>query len=872
MMPTITLPFSCPVWGRRKNHLICAVMLSLVVLVAFTGCSAVQQGSTPFWEEEYQRKYNESRVQKYGPAAIEKTEVGIPASVYAERINGWPLFYRLGDTMSILWPLFMKTPLGNAVFPVYEYIKEPMRLSLFLYTVGFYADKTQDRSGNYVFPVWFYDRKGEKKAAHLLVLGGWHSSPTRWGNYLIPVWYYRGADGGKDKLFNLLVLAYAESTSDTLEHGVFPVWAYRSNREAKYKKFHYLLFGWIESTPTRVSNNLFPVWFYESTKDSKDQRHRSLFVLPLPAGFASGPDELRHGCFPLYYYKRDKDSSSFLSLPMYVSKEPDSKDLVLGGILYWDLQNGKDRYRSLLWPFTHIWSNERSQGHAVAPLYAWTGYADGGWMFNSLLLNRAKGKTNVLNFGGPLFFHATRGESWYTNLFWPIYQGWGSKDSASHLLLPVGYYREDKEKGRFLDVVGPLLYHSKSQDKWHTSFLFPLYNGWGDKTDQRHLLLPVGYYGKTPQKQAVISPLVSYGKNNQGEGFFNVLGLLFHRGWDKEGFWTWLTPLLGLQKDKSGHTCWAFPLFIQHTGKNESGFYSPVFSYNKSKDDFWWNAFLAGPTYYSTPGTKSYSCLIGIIHYFVDKDKGRCFNMSCILPILKVDRYGFSSIPAGYSNEIPSERETEKELQTALDGVNRRAKEWEEQERKRVEEPAQTKDEKAEPRKMPSWCSTTHWAKKKLGHLLPVVLGSKTVEYTVKYGDSLDKVKDSRKVRSFFTIFPLYFLWSSEDVRGEKESGANLLGILYMGSKKRVEKDGVAQTHVRRRVLYKFVDYRRQDKMTVTDIFPFMTWDRDPDRSYKRFSFIGPVLRRTVAGEKTQWQILGIKSGDDMAVAPHAPQ
>ena len=378
--------------------------------------------------------------------------------------------------------------------------------------------------------------------------------------------------------------------------------------------------------------------------------------------------------------------------------------------------------------------------------------------------------------------------------------------------------------------------------------------------------------GKTPEKQAVISPLASYGKNNRGEGFFNVLCLLFHRGWDKEGFFTWLTPLLGLQKDKSGHTCWAFPFFIQYTGKNESGFSSPVFSYNKSKDDFWWNALLAGPTYYSTPGTKSYSCLIGIIHYFVDKDKGRCFNMSCILPILKVDRYGFSSLPAGYSNRIPSERETEKELQTALDGVNRRAKEWEEQERKRVEKLAQTKDEKAEPREMPSWCSTTYWTKKKLGYLLPVVFGSKTVEYTAKYGDSLEKVKDSKTVHNFFTVFPLYFLWGSEDVRGEKDSGANLLGILYMGSKKRVEKDGATQTHVRRRVLYKFVDYRRQDKMTVTDIFPFMTWDRDPDRSYKRFSFIGPVLRRTVAGEKTQWQILGIKSGDDMAVAPHAPQ
>jgi len=864
MMPTITLPFSCPVWKGRKTHLICGLMLTLVLPVALTGCSAVQQGSTPFWEEEYQRKYNESRVQKYGPAAIEKTEAGIPASVYADRINGWPLFYRLGDTMSILWPLFMKTPLGNAVFPVYEYIKEPMRLSLFLYTVGFYADKSKDRSGSYVFPVWFYDRKGEKKAAHLLVLGGWHSSPTRWGHYLVPLWFYQSRDGGKDKHFNCMLIADAESTPDSLQHGVFPVWRYRSDSKTKGKEFHYLLFGGIESNPRGLSNYLFPVWFYKSTKDSKDQWHRSLFVTPVLGGFATGPDELRHGCFPLYYYGRDKDSSSFLSLPLYMSKDPGSKDLVLGGILYWDLQNGKDRYRSILWPFTHIWSNERSQGHAVAPLYGWTRYADGGWMLNSLLLNRAKGKTNVLNFGGPLFFHATRGESWYTNLFWPIYQGWGSKDAASHLVLPVGYYREDKDKGRLLDVGGPLFYHSKRQDKWHTSFLFPLYNGWGRKDDQNHLLLPVGFCGKTPEKQAVISPLASYGKNNRGEGFFNVLCLLFHRGWDKEGFFTWLTPLLGLQKDKSGHTCWAFPFFIQHTGKNKSGYYSPVFSYNKDNGGFWWNAFLAGPTYYSVPGTKSYSCLLGIIHYFVDKDKGRCFNMSCILPILKVDRYGFSSIPAGYSNEIPSERETEKELQAALDGVNRRAGEWEEQERKRVEELARTKDEKAEPREMPSWCSTTHWTKKKLGHLLPVVLGSKTVEYTAKYGDSLEKVKDSKRVRRFFTVFPLYFLWGSEDVRGEKESGANLLAILYMGSKKRVEKEGVAQTHARRRILYKLVDYRRQDKMTVMDVFPFMTWDRDPDRSYKRFSFIGPVLRRTVAGEKTQWQILGIKTGDDI--------
>jgi hypothetical protein len=325
----------------------------------------------------------------------------------------------------------------------------------------------------------------------------------------------------------------------------------------------------------------------------------------------------------------------------------------------------------------------------------------------------------------------------------------------------------------------------------------------------------------------------------------------------------WLTPFLGLTKDKSGHTCWAFPLFIQQSGKNGSGFYSPIFSYDKSKTEIWWNAFLAGPTYYSAPGTKSYSCLIGIIHYFVDKDKGRCFNMSCILPILSIDRHGFDSMPAGYRNEIPSEEGTEKELQAALDNMNRGCKEWQDTEDKRVAE-QQQKDEAYKPREIPSWLQNTHWETRKSGHVSPLIVGSKEVKYTATYGDSLEKFKESKTVRNFFTIFPLYFLWSSEDVRGEKESGANLLAILYMGSKKRVEKDGATQTHVRRRILYKLVDYRRQDKMTVTDIFPFMTWDHNPDRSYKRFSFIGPVLRRTVAGEKTQWQILGIKSGEDI--------
>lgn len=802
MMPTITLPFFCAVWERRKTHLICGLMLTLVLPVAFTGCSAVQQGSTPFWEEEYQRKYHESRLQKYGPAAIEKPEAGIPASVYADRINGWPLFYRLGDTVSVLWPLFMKTPLGNAVFPVYEHVYEPMRLSLLLYTVGFYADKTKDRSGNYVFPVWFYDQKGERKTAHLLVLSGWYSSPARWGHYLFPVWMYESKDGGKNKHFNCLLLGNVASTSDSLEH------------------------------------SLFPIWFYESRKDSKDQQYRSLFVLPLPAGFATGPDELRHGCFPVYYYERDKSSRTFLSLPLYMSDTPGRKDRILGLLLYWDFQNGKDRYRSIPWPIVHLWNTDRSRGHAVAPLYAWTRYADGGWMFNSLLLNRAKGKTNVLNFGGPLFFHATRGENWYTNLFWPIYQGWGSKNVQNHQLLPLGFYRSNKEKqSSYLNVLAVLL--------------------------NRH---------KTPEKQVTISPLVSYGKNKQGEGFVNVLGLLFHRGWDKEGYWSWLTPLLGLQKDKDSHACWAFPLFIQQSGKDGSGFYSPVFSYDKTKNRFWWNTLLAGPTYYSTPGTKSYSCLIGIIHYFVDKDKGRCFNMSCILPILSIDRHGFDSMPAGYRNEIPSEEGTEKELQAALDNMNRRCKEWQDTEDKRVAEHQQKDEAYKPPEEIPSWLQDTHWETRKSGHLGSLIVGSKEVKYTARYGDSLEKFKDSKTVRNFFTVFPLYFLWSSEDVRGEKESGANLLGILYMGSKKRVEKDGATQTHARRRILYKLVDYRRQDKLTVMDIFPFMTWDRNPDRGYKRFSFIGPVLRRTVAGEKTQWQILGFRTGDDITVAPPAPQ
>jgi hypothetical protein len=776
---------------ERKARLACAPILALTLVVLFSGCSAVQQGSTPFWEEEYQRKYYESSVHQYGPNAIEKSEAGVPASVYAGRINGWPLFYRLGDAMSVLWPLYMKTPLGSAVFPLFEHIKEPMRLSFLLYTIGIYSDAAKDRSGNYVFPVWIYHRKGDGKTGHVMLLGGWHSSRSDSGHWLFPVWKYKARGVGHGKEFRFLLVAGAESSSGTLENYTFPIWRYRSLGNGKDRLFHYLLFGGVETSPNRLS----------------------------------------HYFFPAYGYERTGDSRSFLSIPLFISDEANEKDRVAGLLLYWDFLHGKNRYRSLFWPLTHFWKSDHSKGHLIAPLYGWTRYDDGGWMFNSLLLNRMKGKTNVLNVGGPLFFHATRDNGWYTNLFWPIYQGWGSKDTTSHLLLPVGYYHENKEKeSAYLNVLGLLL------------------NRW-----------------KTKDHHGTVSPLVSWGGNKDGEGFLNVMALLFHRQWDKDGYYAWLTPLLGLSKDADDHARWMFPLFIQENGTHDHGFYSPLFSYNKSKDELWWNTLLAGPTYYSDKTTKSYSCFMGIIHYFLDTDKGRCFNMSFILPIFCMDRHGYQTTISGYRNEIPPEPEIDAALTKNLDGMEQKCTQWQADEDKRIAE----QKEKGEPyttQTLPGWYAQTSWQKEKSAHFTPLITGWRKEKFTAKRGDSLEQFKASRKTERFFTVFPLYFLWGKSDVRGERESGANLLGILYMGNKKRVEKDGVTQTHVRRRVLYKFLDYRRQGEMSVMDAFPFMTWDRDPSREYRRFSFLGPVLRRTARSGKTQWQILGIKAGDDLSV------
>ena len=52
-----------------------------------------------------------------------------------------------------------------------------------------------------------------------------------------------------------------------------------------------------------------------------------------------------------------------------------------------------------------------------------------------------------------------------------------------------------------------------------------------------------------------------------------------------------------------------------------------------------------------------------------------------------------------------------------------------------------------------------------------------------------------------------------------------------------------------------------------TQLLGISVRDTDPEREYKSFSFLGPLLRRTRLAEQTEWRVLGLRLGDEIGLA-----
>ena len=99
------------------------------------------------------------------------------------------------------------------------------------------------------------------------------------------------------------------------------------------------------------------------------------------------------------------------------------------------------------------------------------------------------------------------------------------------------------------------------------------------------------------------------------------------------------------------------------------------------------------------------------------------------------------------------------------------------------------------------------------------------------------------------SFFPLWSYASSKGKAG-RDRDLRVLGWLYETHQKNIGGEkGRAGEHVRTRVLWKLVDYRRRGEDSSLDCFPFISVDKRAD-GYRRFSFMWRLFRneRTADG------------------------
>jgi hypothetical protein len=504
-----------------KQSLFVLILLSFLL----TACSSVQRSSTPFWEEEYQTKYKSS-LQRNLDATPRK--VGIDAGVYADRINGWPAFYKLGDALSVLWPVFMSSPMGHAVFPLYEYAYEPQRLFMAAYLVGSYkdtdvwGDPQRGRSGYYVFPAWFYTaQNGEQKWNYLLV-GKVRTTTGTLTNNLCPLWFYNSEKDRWSIVLGPGLVGYGQR-KNTTSNWVFLFWFYDHNSKTNTQSAYYLAgLGGEKTTSHTLKNYLMPFWYYKHNDKYKE--------------------------------------TTVVSLP------------------YTSIESKEKTYQSVLFPFTHFWQTPDSTGQLVLPLYGWTRYPKEkkAWMFNSLLFNYRAGSKSLVNVGGPLYYHSEEGEHFYTTAFWPLYHAWSDyPGDKNYVLLPLGRYMVDEREGS--GSIGGALFYQRHWDKhgeW--SFFTPLVGQWKHKEGEEGQWVAPLFIRKANEKrneQDFYSPLLSYEKDTTNT-WTNVL--LLGGGSEKMeyGSSTWLLGnLLNWGEYKTTGKRWGMSaLFVPLLDVDRTGF------------------------------------------------------------------------------------------------------------------------------------------------------------------------------------------------------------------------------------------------------------------------------------------------------------
>lgn len=336
-----------------------------LVLAAMLGCSASAMKATPIWDDDFARAE--------GPVE--------------NRVNVWPLLYYREPALSVLWPLFSNTDVGQELVPLYAYDRGTKALRVGSLFPWLPAAAQLEPDYTRVLSV-ISDRKRDTFA----VLPLYYGNPD--GFWTPPLTRFRKGDRKVDGLLFPAAL-HIQDTDEESWHVAWPLLA--TWRDGEERGVRALPLFWSQRSPTWSLLNVGGLLFHRSV----EPRSTDTFWL-WPLGAAKRDGELRSSRFlPLWYRKDAPDESLFLSLPYQV------------------LRDGERTWQSAF-GLAHRIQDRDGSGHALLPLY---------WRYKGLstqtLFTLAGGYSSgpdseLLDVLGPVFWSHRKNDTRTTGVLWPL--------------------------------------------------------------------------------------------------------------------------------------------------------------------------------------------------------------------------------------------------------------------------------------------------------------------------------------------------------------------------------------------------------------------------------------------------------------------
>jgi hypothetical protein len=297
---------------------------------------------------------------------------GKAADLDADRINFWPLFYKRGSDMSLLWPMVAASDDGNAVYPFYSYYYS--NEFTVLWPMSSFS-LTED-GGNRIFNTYWKDEQLTifpfffKDDDYWLAMFLAGVGTNEWYSIMPPMWIHWY---GENAWLFLPGLTYMKRENTNYTFTTFPLY-HQSRDDDEFLQWAacalYLHYHDRENSYT----HLFPMLFSYTRHDTNTPIVLR-GALPVFWHFREGTERVT--LTPLFGTMHGTNTSGYITPLVSAGHMDNTKFFNLLGILFHRHWNPvrSEQYTHILFPlFGHYQSKRRTETNILWPLVSYNRY------------------------------------------------------------------------------------------------------------------------------------------------------------------------------------------------------------------------------------------------------------------------------------------------------------------------------------------------------------------------------------------------------------------------------------------------------------------------------------------------------------------